>query len=234
MNNIIALTEKKQEARVDSRLMAEHLGITHEAVLKTIDTHLDSFQQLNPLRFEIDVVKRKQGGGTPSRYVLLSEDQSYLLLTFSRNTKRVVALKVNLVQAFGRFRRDRQTATDYLPFYHELQDAIKVLAEYAHANGSRKEAHVFHLMYNKLINKACGLESGQRQNLPVNTRVNITNATGAVITAIKRGMEAKADYHAIYRQAKTAVESVTYTGHALGHHIGDTVTHVDFKSGVSL
>ena len=211
MSNIV-LIEKKQEARVDSRVLAENLGITHEAVLKTIDSYLDSFKQLSPLRFEFDVVKRKQGGGTPTRYAPLSEDQAYFLLTLSRNTKRVVELKLNLVQAFGKFRRDQQAAVDYLPFYHDLHEAIKALAEYAHANGSSTEAHIFHQNYNKLINKACGIEAGHRQNLAVNTRVNVTAATAAVITAIKQGIETKIDYHDIYQLAKGTVKSVTYTG----------------------
>jgi phage regulator Rha-like protein len=234
MNNIIALTEKKQDARVDSRLIAENLGITHEAVLKTIDKNIYTFQELGPLRFEIDVVKRKQGGGSPTRYALLTEDQSYLLLTFSRNTKRVIELKLNLVQAFSRFRRDQQTAVDYLPFYHDLHDAIKALTKYAHANGSSTGTHIYHLTYNKLINKACGIEAGHRQNLPVNTRVNITNATAAVIATIKRGIESGTDYHDIYQQAKAAVDAVTYTGNAIDTPTCGAVAHVDFKAGASL
>lgn len=118
MNNVIALTEKRKEPLVDSRLMANQLGITHEAILKTIDSHFDSFHQLNPFRFEIAKGELLPQGGRAraTRYALLSEDQSYLLLTFSRNTKRVVELKLNLVRAFSRFRREQQNATDYLPF----------------------------------------------------------------------------------------------------------------------
>lgn len=217
MINIIPLIEKEHEPRVDSRVLAKHLGITHKAVLKNIDLYLDSFQKLNPLRFEIAKGGLLPQGGRAkaSRFALLNEDQCYLLLTFSRNSKRVVALKLNLVQAFSRFRREQQNATDYLPFYHDLHDAIKVLTDYAQAKGSKQGQHVFHQMYNKLINKACGAEAGQRQNLSVNTRVNITNATAAVITTIKRGIESGTDYHEIYQQAKAAVKSVTYTGNAL-------------------
>ncbi|MDT4292185.1 Rha family transcriptional regulator [Methylomonas sp. MO1] len=209
MSNPIALIEKKNEALVDSRLMAEQLGITHEAVLKTIDTYIDVFHELQPLRFEIAVAKRKHGGGTPIRHVLLSEDQSFLLLTFSRNTKRVVALKLSLIQAFGRFRREQQNATDYLPFYHELHDAIKALAAYARQNGSSSEERVFHMTYNKLINKYCGIEAGDRQCISVSSRVNVNNATAAIIATINRGIELDTEYHEIYKQAKVHVISVT-------------------------
>ncbi|UOA08575.1 Rha family transcriptional regulator [Methylobacter sp. S3L5C] len=228
MNNVIALTEKKNEARVDSRLMAKNLGITHGAVLKTIDSYLDAFKNINPLRFEIDVVKRKQGGGTPTRYALLSEDQSYLLLTFSRNTKRVVELKINLVQAFGRFRRDQKTAVDYLPFYHDLHDAIKALTSYAQVNGSTTEARIYHLNYNNLINKACGIAGSQRQHLAVNTRVNVTNATAAVIAAIKRGIDSEVHYLEIYQMAKAATRAAVYIGN------DNALTQVYLKAGPSL
>lgn len=208
----IALTEKKQQARVDSRLLAEHLAIQHKNVLGLIDENKTEFEEFGPLAFETRVVKRKQGGGTPIRHALLNEDQSYFLLTLTRNTERTKRLKVELVKAFSKFRQHQQAAVDYLPFYHDLHDAIKALTEYAHTQGSRKEAPIFHLMYEKLINKACGLAPGQRQNLPVNTRVNITNATGFVIAAIKQGIAEATDYHAIYQRAKINVKSVTYTG----------------------
>lgn len=219
MNNVIALIEKKHEARVSSLVMSEHSGVTHKAVLQLIDNNIAAFQELNPLPFQMAKGKLLPQGGRAkaTRCAMLTEDQAYFLLALSRNTKRVVDLKLNLIQAFGRFRRDQQNATDYLPFYHNLHDAIKVLTEYAHTNGSGTEAHIFHLTYNKLINKSCGIEAGQRQNLAVNSRVNITNATAAVISTIKRGIEGGADYHEIYQQAKVNVESVTYNGKALGN-----------------
>lgn len=215
LQSIIALTEKKQQARVDSRLLAENLAIQHKNVLALIDENKAEFKEFDRLAFETRKGKPlPQGGHAKStRYALLTEDQSYFLLTLTRNTERTKRLKVELVKAFSKFRQHQQAAVDYLPFYHDLHDAIKALTEYAHANGSCTEAHIFHQMYNKLINKACGLESGQRQGLAVNTRVNVTNATGAVITAIKQGIDAAVDYHAIYQRAKINVESVTYTGH---------------------
>ncbi len=208
----IALIEKKQQARVDSRLLAENLAIQHKNVMALIDENKPDFEEFGRVAFETRALDTK-GGKQKQRIALLNEDQSYFLLTLTRNTERTKRLKVELVKAFSKFRQHQQAAVDYLPFYHDLHDAIKALTAYANANGSRKEAPIFHLMYEKLINKACGIESGQRQNLPVNTRVNITNATGAVITAIKQGIDAAVDYHAIYQRAKINVESVTYTGH---------------------
>ena len=157
MNNVIALTENTHEARVDSLLMAKPLGVSHHAVLQLIDKNIDAFKSLGQLAFQKRVVSKK-GAGQATRYALLTEDQAYFLLALSRNTKRVVELKRNLIQAFSRFRSEQQNAAEYLPFYHDLHDAIKALTEYAHANGSNQKESIFHLNYNKLINKSCGIE----------------------------------------------------------------------------
>ncbi len=232
MNNVIILVEKKHEARVCSSVLAEHLGRTHKAVLQLIDKNTEAFKELGQLPFKMGVVS-KNGAGQATRYALLNEDQAYFLLALSRNSKRVIELKLNLVQSFGRFKREQQTVTDYLPFYHDLHDVIKALTEYAQANGSSVEARIFHLTYNKLINKSCGIDAHHRQHLAVNARVNITTATAAVITAIRQGIESADDYHAIYQRAKVAVASVVYTGNALGDRIDNAATPVEFKTKVA-
>lgn len=203
--NAITLHPVKNEARVDSRLLAEHLGITHEAVLKTIDKNLSAFQEFSPLRFEIDVVKRKQGGGSPTRYALLDENQSYLLLTFSRNTKHVVSLKVELVKAFSRFRQHKQTTADYLPFYHELHDSLRELADQAQRNGSKADEKLLHINFNKLINKTFGLDAGQRSDLPPRLRIKITTANVMACEIIKQCIIANLDHKTTYRRVKQAI-----------------------------
>ena len=60
----LALTTTSTMARIDSRLLALQLDNRHKAVMTLIE-----------------------------RYALLTEDQSYFLLSLSRNTDTVVALK---------------------------------------------------------------------------------------------------------------------------------------------
>ena len=63
---------------VDSRLLAERLGIQHESFLKTLDTYRTQTEQaFGSLRFEIGVKKRAVGA-TRFRYCLLTEDQATL------------------------------------------------------------------------------------------------------------------------------------------------------------
>ena len=90
---------------VDSRLIAQRLGIEHHTLLKTIDKYLARLEAKSPVRFEIDVVKRAQGGGCPTRYAMLDERQATLLMTYSRNTEQVLDCKDALVDAFEKAKR---------------------------------------------------------------------------------------------------------------------------------
>src|SRR5690606_5591455 len=97
------------------------------------------------------------GAGQPEKYALLNEDQAYLLLTYSRNTKRVRETKIALVQAFRRARLAADiTKAEYLPTYHDLHDRVGLLA-----SGSGN-ARFVHMNINKAINQAIGIGPGQR------------------------------------------------------------------------
>jgi phage regulator Rha-like protein len=153
----LVLTITTAEPRVDTRLLARRLGNKHKAVLTLLDRYLVAFKGHGQLTFKKEVGKRKQGGGNAERYALLNEDQSYFLLSLSRNTHIVVTLKSNLVKAFGNARRAADIRkTEYLPQYHQLHDRLGTLAA-----GSSNERHV-HMNVNKLLNKFASVEAGQR------------------------------------------------------------------------
>lgn len=97
----------------DSRHIAEAIGITNKNAVELIRDHLPHFEALNQVRFETAFGKSTpQGGGNKIKYVLLSEDQSYLLLAFVRNNTKSVPLKVRLIQAFRSVRERLQTLTE--------------------------------------------------------------------------------------------------------------------------
>lgn len=64
----IALIERKQQGRVDSRLLAEHLAVQHKNVLALIDDNKAEFEEFDRLAFETRVVKRKQGIAAATDY----------------------------------------------------------------------------------------------------------------------------------------------------------------------
>ena len=86
------------ELVVDSRLIAERLGIEHESFIRTIEKHKNvAVEAFGVFRFEIGKVN---GTGRPPKYCLLNEAQATFIMTLSRNTPEVVLCKVQLVQAF--------------------------------------------------------------------------------------------------------------------------------------
>lgn len=158
----LVLTTATTEPRIDSRLLAPQLGNKHRHVMALLDKYLDVFKKHGHVSFKNADGERKQGGGKAERYALLNENQAYFLLSLSRNSEIVVALKSKLITAFSDARHaSDMRRTEYLPVYHAAHDRIKVLAA-----GSSSE-RFDHMNFNKLANKAAGIEAGQRPSSPV-------------------------------------------------------------------
>lgn len=96
----ITLIHNDGEARVDSRLLAEHLEVAHKATFQLLTSYKQDFEELGLLPFQMEKPAKGTQGGRPQRYALLSEDQAYLLLSYSKNTPKVRQLKLSLVKAF--------------------------------------------------------------------------------------------------------------------------------------
>ena len=185
----------KGEARVDSRLLAQQLGKQHKTLVELITRHAASFERFGKVTFQTEPLP----SGQRERFALLNENQAYLLLTFSRNTEQVVDMKVRLIEAFAEARANaRQHATEYLPSYHKLHDAIGLTAAQ-----STNQRHI-HCNFNKLVNKAAGIGSGQRQQLtlPQQSMLAVAQHIAAVSVA-KAG-----NHKAGYAKAKTALRQL--------------------------
>ena len=86
---------------VDSRLIAERLGIQHETVVKHLKKYATQFQAMGNLRFEIGASAPNSNGARHQvSFALLNEPQSTFLMTLSKNTDLVVQCKLDLVIAF--------------------------------------------------------------------------------------------------------------------------------------
>lgn len=200
-----ALTTTKAETRIDSRLLAPHLGNRHKNVRELLEQHKTDFMELGVLRFETAKPAQEQGG-RPEKFALLNEDQCYLLLTYSRNSPRTRQLKVRLVKAFGEARRAAgQHGAEYLPTYHQLHDELHALAA-----GSDHERHV-HMNVNRLINKTVGLEAGQRSAAPMPMQSLLAVAQAVAVKAARGAPDHRAGYQRI-KSAMDALSAVTMTG----------------------
>lgn len=96
----IQLVHSAGEARVDSRVIADEIGVKHKNSFALIKQYASRFEQLGLLPFQTDKPLKGTIGGRPEKFALLSEDQSYFLLSLSANTDRVVDIKLKLVKAF--------------------------------------------------------------------------------------------------------------------------------------
>lgn len=119
---------------VDSRLIAERLGIEHDNFLQTIQGYQSQIEQaFGILLFQTGKI---EGRGRPPRYVLLSEEQSSFVMTLSRNTPEVVQCKIDLVKAFSRakelLKQRREKDAKQIPYWYQrikiaLSDSEKPL-----------------------------------------------------------------------------------------------------------
>ncbi len=91
---------KGQQIWTTSLIVAEGCELEHASVILQVRKYKGDFEELGPLAFQFDVAKRKQGGGTPTEYAILNEDQATYLITLFRNTPIVRRFKLNLVKAF--------------------------------------------------------------------------------------------------------------------------------------
>jgi len=99
---MLTVIEKENKLVVDSRLVAEELGIKHKAFLETIRKHKETIESaFGHLTFETATVKNSVGAVNQATVCYLTEDQATFVMTLSRNTEQVVQCKVNLVKAFS-------------------------------------------------------------------------------------------------------------------------------------
>jgi Phage regulatory protein Rha (Phage_pRha) len=106
MSDFIVSQHSDNVLVIDSRLIAQELGIEHESFMKTVDKYQKQTEQaFGVLRFEIGKPQMGTAGGRPEKYCLLTEEQATFYMTLSRNTPEVVELKIKLVKAFSEAKR---------------------------------------------------------------------------------------------------------------------------------
>ena len=102
----ISIENKNGQLVVDSRLVADNLGIEHRSFFRTIKNYEDQLMEnFGAVRFEIAPRQDENAGGDQPKFCYLTEDQASFLMTLSRNTQQVVQAKLNLVKAFSEAKR---------------------------------------------------------------------------------------------------------------------------------
>jgi len=103
MINDLALIEKDGEKFIDSRVVANGLGIEHHNLMQTITKYKYNIEQGHGiLLFKKEVAK---GKGQPQKYILLTKDQLFASGVLSRNSPEAVEFKLKIVKAFSDARK---------------------------------------------------------------------------------------------------------------------------------
>jgi len=89
------------EARASSGTISEGYDLQHASVIKLVRRHRPQLEAFGGVGFEIQPFET-QGGVQHREVALLNERQTMLLLTLMRNTQKVVAFKMQLIQEFCR------------------------------------------------------------------------------------------------------------------------------------
>lgn len=104
------------ELFVDSRLIADRLGIEHESFLETLDAHrVKAEAAFGVFRAETGKPQKGSRGGRPQNFFFLNEDQATFLMTLSRNTPQVVDAKISVVKSFSMARKLLKDKADPQP-----------------------------------------------------------------------------------------------------------------------
>lgn len=104
MSHDIVIVNVGNQPRVDIRTIAQRLEVQRSSLLSLLDDYKSDFEQFGLVRFEIEAKPVGQRGGGQLRTAQLTEDQAYLLLTYTKNTAQSRACKIALVQAFRQVR----------------------------------------------------------------------------------------------------------------------------------
>ena len=103
----LPLVDRDGKKYIDSRTIAEALQIDHGNLMEGIRKYQSTIEeQFGKFPFETGKPQNNEnGGGRPTVYALLTEDQALFVGTLSRNTSKVVEFKYKLVQTFQKARK---------------------------------------------------------------------------------------------------------------------------------
>lgn len=208
MNELVKIVGN--EVFTDSLVIAQGTENKHISVKELIRDYAKEFNELGTL----SVLNRESTGGRPEQYYLLNEQQATFLMTLLRNTKKVVAFKLELVKQFYQMRQYilehsslhwQQTRLESKSNRKMETDEIKVLVAYATEQGS-KNADRYYCNLSKLANKAVGIDSHSRDEANVNQLNNLILIENIIGNVIREGIQQDFYYKDIYKACKARIE----------------------------
>jgi phage regulator Rha-like protein len=139
MNELVVLDDEKGIPVIDSRLLAETLGMDHSSLKRLAREHED---EIGILGFENQVLTGS--AGQPEKYGLLDEFQVTSLLMLVRNSDVSISAKMKLVRSFFIMRSNIQIAQNAAQalINTRFESQIKKLTDDARKVDDCLQAHI--------------------------------------------------------------------------------------------
>ncbi|ACO74520.1 Phage pRha domain containing protein [Laribacter hongkongensis HLHK9] len=111
----------RDEPRIDSRIVAEELGIQHDNLVQNIRKYIEEIESLGET---IEVTTRTGESGRPPKFFLLTEAQCGFIVTICRTSKAKTGAKHRFALAFKAFKEMQGTnshgVTDFARLFGPL------------------------------------------------------------------------------------------------------------------
>ncbi len=211
MNEIVKI--KNNDIFTDSLTIAEGTGYGHHTITRKIRDFYSDFQELGKVGYHNQPLE----SGQTQKLYLLNEPQASYLITLLENNDIVRRFKLELVKEFYRMRRfllEKQSAewrqariTGRQTRRDETDVILTKLIPLAESQGS-KHPEKFYMSYSKLVNSILGIESGQRDNLPMTYIETIKFLERAIENIISIEVDKGTYYKEIYQICKVKCQMI--------------------------
>lgn len=203
MTDLITVDKRSGELLLDSRVAARELGIEHESVMRLCQERPELGIAISD--FKSEMVKRSQGGGKRSKYVLLTEEQALLLITMVRNTDEAMPKKQALVRAFLAMRDALNETKIARAVRRELTDSIQMAGLNERMHGFAYKS-LTDLVYKAVLGMdAKRFREAQGLEADANVREHLTPIQTVAVERLEKLVGSMVELGADYDRIKSAV-----------------------------
>ena len=218
MKNDLMIFERKEQAVVSSRVIADKFDRDHAHMLRDIKNLIVGISKSGDtpsrLFFRSDYVNA-QNGQTYPEYLCTRDGFSLLVMGF--NGQKALEWKLKYIKAFDAmesFIKERQSSEWLITrkqgklIRRSETDTIANLIEYAESQGSRNMRKQAYNIYSKLVNLLVGIEAGQRETVPFKVISTIGFLEDMILHTIDEEMQKGTHYKEIYKVCKANGEQI--------------------------
>lgn len=213
MNEDLMIFERKEQAVVSSRTIAERFGKQHQHVTQAIENLISE----NPLVRNMFVKSHyeTERGRVYKEYLMTRDGFSLLVMGFTG--AEALEWKLKYIAAFNRmeeFIRERKS-TEWLMTRKQGKlvrraetDTLANLVSYAESQGSRNMRKQVYTIYSKLVNDLVGINAGERDSVPFKTISVIVFLEDMILHTVAEEMQKGTHYKDIYKICKANGEAI--------------------------